>query len=135
MILTALYTDSFNQSAWFYYEWLISNLSTEEPTGARPATAAKSIVPAMSVDERRRRLQREIENILEMLDGGEDCKWIYEALLRYTIMLRRMQGVEGVLWNDETAGWVAALRKLDPMRMGRWDDLERSLRDGGSAVK
>ena len=64
-----------------------------------------------------------------MLDGAEDCKYIYQALLEYS--KRRIElGGDGT--EEETrqamAGWLAELKKLDPLREGRWRDMQRSMK-------
>jgi geranylgeranyl transferase type-2 subunit alpha len=63
-----------------------------------------------------------------MLDGAEDCKWIYNALIEYTIALCQMGGREpDIDEKQDCKTWLEELRKLDPLRSGRWDDLEQSL--------
>jgi len=67
-------------------------------------------------------------SLKDMLDGAEDCKWIYNALLEYTLAICQMEerephGEE----KQDCISWLAELRKLDPLRSGRWDDLGKSL--------
>ena len=66
---------------------------------------------------------------MDMLDGAEDCKWIYDALIEYTLALSRIE--ERQLREDERVDclqWLNELRKLDTLRGGRWADLELILR-------
>lgn len=63
-----------------------------------------------------------------MLDGAEDCKWIYIALIEYTMALRRLEErVPGPEERNECKLWLEELRKLDTFRGGRWDDLEKDI--------
>ena len=85
-------------------------------------------------------------------DGTQDCKWIYEALLRYTLIAKHLREYAGRYSSSDhhedehrkvqdrqqqqqeqeeelqlRRRWLTQLRKLDPLRNGRWDDLEKSL--------
>ena len=64
-----------------------------------------------------------------MLDGAEDCKYIYQALLEYS---RRRIDLGGDGDEEDTrrdmAGWLEELKKLDPLREGRWKDMEKSMK-------
>ncbi|RDW75741.1 hypothetical protein BP5796_06562 [Coleophoma crateriformis] len=121
LIAKALWTDAYNQSAWFYHEYLMTNLL--EPV--RQST----ITPNMSSTERSAYVVLQIENVKEMLEGEEECKWIYNALLGNTMALWQLE--ERSPMSDELQDcktWLAELRKLDPLRRGRWDDLEKEFR-------
>lgn len=85
-----------------------------------------TIAPALTREERVTYVTREIEQIKELLEDYGDVQLIYEALIDYTIFScqfqeRKPDGSE----KAEIAGWLEKLRKLDPMRAGRWADLER----------
>lgn len=87
------------------------------------------ITPNFTNEDRVEYVQRQLEVLRDMLDGAEDCKWIYNALMEYTLALSVMESRD--LRADETAAcsdWLAELRKLDPFRRGRWDDIEKSLK-------
>ena len=68
---------------------------------------------------------REIDDIKDLLEDYQDSQLIYEALIDYTVALSQLE-------ERQTTGeekrclkeWLAKLRELDPMRNGRWDDLE-----------
>lgn len=84
-----------------------------------------TIVPNFTHTERTSYVTRQLQNLREILDGGEDCKWVYNALLEYTMALAEME--ERKLQDDEKQdcrSWLKELRKLDPLRSGRWDDIE-----------
>jgi len=88
-----------------------------------------TITPNFTEEERIEYVTRQLVNLKDMMDGAEDCKWIYIALLEYTLALCRMEGREPR--DDEKedcASWLVEVRKLDPLRSGRWDDLEKTLR-------
>ncbi len=134
LITRALYTDPYDQSLWFYHQYLISTLtsSSAEPTILQLDTAsALSYVSA------------ELDNTFEMLDGAEDCKYIYQALLEYTLLYRSIIDFSPPEWGiqmrvdnpKELERWLRELRRLDPLRRGRWDDLGKALKlDAGEEV-
>lgn len=117
----ALYTVGDDQSVWFYYQFLMGTLMeyVGHPT----------IVPNFTRTDRVVYVNQQLTNLKEMLDGGEDCKWLYIALLDYTRALWEMdeRQPQEEEFQDSMA-WLNELRKLDPLRQERWDDLERSLR-------
>lgn len=87
-----------------------------------------SILPNFSVEQRIDYANSQISDIKEMLDGAEDCKWIYNGLYEYTLAIcntcERQPTTDEM---QELKIWLAELKKLDPMRMGRWEEQERSL--------
>lgn len=88
-----------------------------------------TITPNFTNDDRVEYVERQLSILRDMLDGAEDCKWIYDALIEYTMALCLMEEREPQV--DERAdckAWLEELRKLDPFRSGRWDDLEKSSR-------
>ena len=118
-----MYTDAYpyQQSAWFYYQFLMTTLVDFVGHG--------TIVPNLTPEERNEYVTRQLENLRDMLDGAEDNKWIYNALIEYTLALcemeeRRPQADE----KEDCKFWLEELRKLDPLRTGRWEDLENTLR-------
>ncbi|KAK4204785.1 putative geranylgeranyl transferase type-2 subunit alpha [Triangularia verruculosa] len=107
-----------DQSLWYYHQFLVDNLVS--PVG-RP-----TIVPSLTVEERVTYLATEITEIKDLLEDYEDVKLIYEALLEYTLGLCQLEKRKPE--EDERQdliAWVKKLRELDPMRMGRWIDLEK----------
>lgn len=121
MMRNALWTDSFDQSLWFYYQFLMTTLV--DPVGHA------TIVPNFTRDDRVEYVNRQLVDLRDLLDGAEDCKWIYNALLDYTLAVCEIE--ERQCSSDEKEdlkAWIGELQKLDPARSGRWIDLENSLR-------
>lgn len=131
MITTALYTDPYDQSLWSYHQYLMSTLDEGAPVNRAEYTQTRktAFLEPVTDGERVRYLEQEIESVKEMLDGAEDCKYIYQALLEYS---RRRLELGGDVDVEDTrkamAGWLEELRKLDPLREGRWRDMERSMK-------
>ncbi|KAM0242093.1 hypothetical protein ACHAP5_007413 [Fusarium lateritium] len=109
-----------DQSLWYYHQFLVLNLA--DPTSSR------QIAPKLTVEERKTYIDREVIDIKDLLEDYRDIKWIYEALVEYAIALAQLTGqrFEPETQND-VASWLENLRKLDPKRNGRWDDLEKEL--------
>ncbi|KAI1104840.1 protein prenylyltransferase [Jackrogersella minutella] len=109
-----------DQSLWYYHQYMVSHIVNyaDSPT----------IAPALTVEERTAYVKEEIDQIKDMLEDYVDIQWIYEALLEYTLSLRTLgeQGDQGVETEDPSK-WLAKVRSLDPMRAGRWDDVEKHL--------
>jgi geranylgeranyl transferase type-2 subunit alpha len=119
-----MYTDSYpyQQSAWFYYQFLMTTLTDY--------VGHATITPHFTQEDRVEYVTRQLAILKDMLDGAEDCKWIYDALIEYTMALCKME--ERAPESDESQdckAWLEELRKLDSDRSGRWDDLEKSLED------
>ena len=91
-----------------------------------PVYAKSSMVPNLSKEQRLGYVSREIEMLLDMLDGAEDCKWIYQSLLQLCTMYNEVSGN----WppqREEMSTWLEELHKLDPLRTGRWVDMRSKL--------
>lgn len=89
-----------------------------------------TITPNFTEEDRIEYVTRQLVILKDMLDGAEDCKWIYNALIEYSIALCRMEGRALDLGErQDCAAWLGELRKLDQDRRGRWDDLEKLLKD------
>ena len=95
----------------------MSNFETKDETA--------SIVPNLTAEEGLRYMKQEFERVQEMLDGAEDCKWVYLALAELSMMYHG-QCQE---WpaDVEVGVLVDKLHSLDPLRAGRWDDMKISL--------
>ena len=127
--------DPEDQSLWYYHQFLMSQLVDG---GDRSAT----IAPDMDIRNKVFHVRREIDEIKDLLEDFARVKWIYGALLEYTLALARLEKdtarTDGELSDIKT--WLAKLRTLDPMRTGRWNDVERQighmqeLRSGGTAT-
>ena len=118
LIREALNVGPEDQSLWYYHRYLMLNLVS--PVG-RP-----TITPAFTVEDRVTYVTRELVDIKDLLEDYNDVKLIYEALLEYTIYLCELEAREPDAGEKaQLIEWVQKLRKLDPMRNGRWADVER----------
>lgn len=120
MMRNALWTDSSDQSLWFYHQWLMLTLLSSE--------ASITILPNFKAQQRHAYAVQQIDDLKEMLDGAEDCKWIYHGLFEYTLdvckLLDRQPTLEEI---EDLRLWLAELKKLDPLRQGRWKAREMEL--------
>lgn len=121
LITTALYTDPYDQSLWFYHQYLMSTLDQANKHSV-------SILEPCSNAERLQYLEQELDSIREMLDGAEDCKYIYQALLEYSQRYLEVDAGNKKVTTAEMKGWLEELKKIDPVRQGRWVDLESKLK-------
>ncbi|KAL8856162.1 MAG: hypothetical protein Q9178_007200 [Gyalolechia marmorata] len=114
--------DSKDQSLWFYHQYLISNF---EPH----SNVNDSTILNLSDEDKLAYLIAQIEDLLEMLDGAETCKWIYQRLLEMSLMSKSLNG----RWPVHASNleiWIDRLTELDPLRKGRWQDLEQHIHAG-----
>ena len=91
-----------------------------------PKYAEETMVPGLTGAERTAYVGKEISKIREMLDGGEDCKWIYQSLVHLNVLYRSICNT----WFEEASRvdeYIDQLTKLDPLRSGRWNDLKDSI--------
>ena len=129
LVREALNVGPEDQSLWFYHQFLMLSLTDYigHPT----------ITPGLAREERMTYMAREMDGMRDLLEDYDDVKWIYEALLEYTLAVAKMDG-ERPLENAEradTKAWLDKLRQLDPKRSGRWDDIEAEhLRDNGMGI-
>ena len=120
LICTAINTDPFDQSIWYYHQFLMSTLSPECP---RP----NQIVLELSNNDRQGYYAHEMEYIQEILEDEADCKWIYESLLHLAASYLEVEGGTKAFTTLDMRSWLEQLKRLDPLRKGRWDDLGRTL--------
>lgn len=111
--------DPYDQSLWFYHQNLICVFD--------PSVADRTMAPRLSTFDRLQYLRNEIEAIQEMLDGAEDCKYIYQALIECTLLASKVSGSLSDKDRDQILNWLSELKQLDPLRRGRWLDFERTL--------
>ncbi|EJP61344.1 geranylgeranyl transferase type-2 subunit alpha [Beauveria bassiana ARSEF 2860] len=114
-----------DQSLWYYHQFLISQIVKD---GDRHA-----IAPALTVAERVAYMKHEIYEIKDLLEDYMNVKWIYQALLEYTLSLRRLE--KRSIGDSDDAGnlrtWLEKLVALDPTRRGRWNDFAREIGEMG----
>ncbi|CAK4031529.1 geranylgeranyl transferase type ii alpha subunit [Lecanosticta acicola] len=120
MITKALYTDPYDQSLWNYHQYLMSAFDPTNPRGPEILTNCTNA-------DRLFYLEQEIDGIRDMLDGAEDCKYIYQALLDYSRRYLEIDAGNKKVTTAEMKGWLDELRKIDPLREGRWNDLALKL--------
>ncbi|CAK1354196.1 uncharacterized protein RHO25_001986 [Cercospora beticola] len=120
LITKALYTDPYDQSLWFYHQYLMSTLDESNPK--RPV-----ILQNVGNADRLHYLDQELDNVKDMLGGAEDCKYIYQALLDYSRKYVEVEAGNKKVTTAEMKQWLEELRKIDPLREGRWADLEKKL--------
>ncbi|KAK4186053.1 geranylgeranyl transferase type-2 subunit alpha [Podospora australis] len=107
-----------DQSLWYYHQFLVLNIVS--PVGH------PTIVPGFSLEDRVTYMTRELEEMKDLLEDYDDEKLIYEALLEYTLYLCGLEGRKPEPEErDDLVKWLTKLKELDPMRNGRWADLER----------
>ncbi|KAG9383939.1 Geranylgeranyl transferase type 2 protein [Pyrenophora tritici-repentis] len=120
LICEAINTDPFDQSIWFYHQYLLSVLSDSCPQD-------QLIVQDLTNGERQQYYEHEMEYIREILEDEADCKWIYEALLGLAEAYMDVESGTGSFTTRDMRLWLNELKRLDPLRRGRWDDLEKRL--------
>ena len=124
LITTALYTDPYDQSLWSYHQYLMSTLDPQSPINSADYARNTAVLSPVSNADRLAYLEQELESIKEMLDGAEDCKYIYQALLEYSGRYLDVDAGNKTVTTKEMTAWLTELRKLDPLREGRWRDME-----------
>ena len=120
LITRALYTDPYDQSLWFYHQYLLSTLDASNSN-------SPSILDPCTNAERLEYLEQELGNVRDMLDGAEDCKYIYQALLEYAPRYLAIAEGNKNATTKEMKMWLEELTKIDPLRKGRWKDLENKM--------
>ncbi|KAH7021420.1 uncharacterized protein B0I36DRAFT_251437, partial [Microdochium trichocladiopsis] len=122
----ALLQDALNvgpedQSLWFYHQHIISQIADVDS-----GQGQGSIAPRLSREQRQAYIQQEIDFIKDLAQDYGDVKWIYQALIGCTAALRGL-GVGISDQAEDREGWLQKLRDTDPLRAGRWQDLEASM--------
>ncbi|KXL43355.1 hypothetical protein M433DRAFT_110997 [Acidomyces richmondensis BFW] len=121
LITNALWTDPNDQSLWFYHAYLMSTLDCSNPHSS-------SILDPCTNAERLHYLEQEIDNVKAMLvDGEENSKYIYQALLDYSRRYLEIESGNKKVTTKELVEWLMELKQIDPLRKGRWLDLERKM--------
>jgi geranylgeranyl transferase type-2 subunit alpha len=120
LICQAINTDPFDQSIWFYHQYLLSIISPNCPPH-------QQVVQDLTNGDRQRYYEHEMEYIWEILEDETECKWIYEALLGLAEAYLEIDAGTRAVTSRDMMAWLAELQRLDPLRQGRWNDLERRL--------
>lgn len=117
-IRNALNVGPEDQSLWYYHQFLVLNLVAP---GQHPAMTLN-----FTREDRVAYLTREIDEIKELLEDYDDVKLIYEGLFEYTLYLCQLEERQpDEIERADLVAWLGKLKQLDPMRNGRWADLEK----------
>ena len=92
-----------------------------------PETAAQSMAPELSNDDRLSYVKAEQEFIEDLLEDAEDSKWVYQALMECALIEAKLTGGQSPEARAKIQAWLIKLKELDPLRSGRWADAEQSL--------
>lgn len=92
-----------------------------------PDMAKRSMAPNLSKADKLAYIAGEREFVEDLLKDATDCKWVYQALIECALLIGKVEGSFAVEATEDVRKWLVELRKLDPLRKGRWDDLEKSL--------
>lgn len=132
-------TNPHDSALWFYHRWLIAS-NTEGAQGC--------IAPGMAPRVKVMMVRDEVEGLKELAEGGVEGRGILKALVGYVGLLQRLrkevQGngneeeeeeeegdddeeevVDEARERGEMNAWLERLMVIDPMRAGRYRDLER----------
>ena len=85
------------------------------------------MTPNLTELQRKSILAAELEFMEELLEDAKDSKWVYQALIECTMLSAKLAGLMTEDRKDQILSWLGELKKLDTLRNGRWQDLERSL--------
>ena len=117
----ALFTDPYDSSLWAYHATLFDSLDNII------GDVKKNILHNIRCDI----LEQELDFIVDLLEEANDCKWIYEAAIRFSLIHKRAL-VDGEKNNSEhVPQWLLKLQELDRLRGDRWKDWTKELKDEG----
>ena len=89
--------------------------------------APGTMAPNLSDKQRKRYLAGERECIEELLEDTDDCKWIYQALIELAFLEANLDGGMSNDAKEKVREHIQKLMTLDPLRKGRWTDLEKRI--------
>lgn len=92
-----------------------------------PDQADRTMTPNLSKDQRLEYIASEREYIEEVLEDAQDCKWAYQALIECTLLEAKLNNGLQEVDKTKVLKWINELKSRDPLRKGRWLDLEQSL--------
>lgn len=118
LIQKALF-DPYDQSLWFYHQALMACLD--------PETAEKTMASNLTTEERLTYIAAERVFVEEVLEDAKDCKWVYQSLIECAILEGKNKDGMHEESKRDVREWLEVLKKLDPLRKGRWEDMERSV--------
>ena len=107
-----------DQSLWYYHRFLISQITNPVDSFAPALTTAEKIVL----------LRHEIAEVKDLLEDYTEVSLVYEGLVDCTLALELVEkGKQSASVKICLSNWLANLRVLDPMRIGRWKDKEAEI--------
>lgn len=120
LIREALNVGPEDQSLWYYHQFLMLDVIDQ--------IGQPIITTNLTAKDRVAYIMREIADIKELLEDYDDCKLLYERLVDYTMELAASEKRQLAL-SEETAlkDWLSKLQELDPLRAGRWNDIQQQL--------
>lgn len=92
-----------------------------------PEKADRTMAPRLTNAQRMDYMTSEAEFLEELLEDAADCKWVYQALIELNILKAKVGSNMPTTVKENLHQWLEQLKKLDPLRIGRWQDLEKSL--------
>lgn len=120
MIREALNVGPEDQSLWYYHQFLMLDVIDQ--------SGQPTITSDLTIPDRKSYITREIVDIKDLLEDYDDCKLLYERLMDYTLELVTLEKRQPTA-DEKTAlkSWLVKLRELDPLRTGRWNDIQQRL--------
>ena len=91
-----------------------------------PQLSPNTMAPNLTNEERLEYISIEIDKVMEMFEGAEKCKWIYQSLIQLCLVYRAI-ATSWPLQGKGLRSWMIELESLDPLRKGRWTDVMKSL--------
>ncbi|KAK6500947.1 Rab geranylgeranyltransferase [Arthrobotrys conoides] len=121
---TAVYTDPYDQSIQLYNHWLLLESCSSKST---------SHVFPLTDPQKSETLLRALEWMRELLDEEPDCRLLLEEMIFVGGLLRDVGETEegeevdreGI--KQDMQSWLEKLMEVDPMRGGRWREMQERL--------
>ena len=63
----------------------------------------------------------------DLVEDAADSKWVYQALIGCALTEEKLTSGLSVEMQKNVRTWLEKLRELDPLRNGRWTDLQRTI--------
>ena len=89
-----------------------------------PKMAPGTMAPNLTNKQREEYLAQERVFIEEILEDTDDCKWIFQALIELSLLEAELKGSISAEPKEKVREHIQKLIELDPLRKGRWVDLE-----------
>ncbi|KAF3290833.1 Rab geranylgeranyltransferase [Orbilia oligospora] len=124
---TAVYTDPYDQSIQLYNHWLLlESCSSKQTTSTSP-------VFSLTNSQKLETLSRTLEWMRELLDEEPDCRLLLEEMIFVGSLFRDLDETEEEEDVDreeikrDMQSWLEKLMEVDPMRGGRWREMQEKL--------